>query len=73
VCTINLILGVSTPKSDVNRLILVKVSLNAEKVYEYCVICDIKVLLIFWRWNFSCRSRISTRWARLAWHVAISF
>ena len=49
VCTINLILGVSTPKSDVNRLILVKVSLNVEKVYEYCVICGMKVLLIFWR------------------------
>ena len=46
VCTINLILGLSTPKSDVNRLMLVKVSLSAKKVYECCVICGLKVLLI---------------------------
>ena len=40
-------------KSNVNRLMLVKVSLRTEKIYEYCVIRGLKVFLILTRYDFS--------------------
>ena len=44
---------VSMLKSNVNRLMLVKVSLRTEKIYEYCVIRGLKVFLILTRYDFS--------------------